>query len=190
MVYAATCNHDFKQMVSLGDLHWLKCTGCYKVVESEFHIRGINNGTELEITGIINTNKTTVVIPSQIGISLRTNNNDLSYALPVTSIGENAFAGNANLKRITIDPSVRNIGAGAFEDCINLVAVTFGQNLISKQIETQAYTYNTYFDERALDISLEAGVTYKFSFAYWNLISSTSFANGTQALALVKRRLK
>jgi len=90
LVYAATCNHNFKKMVSAGDRHWQKCVDCYKVVESEFFIRGINNGTEIEITGLINTHAINLNIPNEIG------------GLPVTRIVANAFMNTPNLQQITV----------------------------------------------------------------------------------------
>ena len=129
---ASTCLHDYQQMVSAGDRHWLKCIKCYKVVESDFFIKGIDNKgiIGLEINGIINHEILTIDIPAVIGgqtvISIGAeafvNSHCTSVSLPYTlvSIGEKAFMNCNLLTSIYLPSKVENIGVGAFGGCYNL----------------------------------------------------------------------
>ena len=49
---------------------------------------------------------------------------DTINGLPVTSIGDFAFAGCTNLTSVAMGNSVINLGVGAFEMCTNLPAIT------------------------------------------------------------------
>ena len=57
----------------------------------------------------------------------------LLNGLPVTSIGTNAFAGNAVLTSVTIPATVNNIGASALGGCSNLTSVCFYGNAPSAE---------------------------------------------------------
>ena len=115
------CVHDYQQLVSCGQNHWLKCTKCYKVVKSEFRIGCENqNGSRvIKILEPLNSNTTYIIIPDQIG------------GLSVTSIGAEAFKGCASLQSIYISDSVKNIDASAFENCYSLQSITLFYNLTS-----------------------------------------------------------
>lgn len=106
MAIAASCLHNYQPMVSAGERHWLKCTECYKVVESDFYIRGVSNGgnINIEITGLIDPTRATITIPREIG------------GQNVTHIGNGAFSGLSNLTSVTFEsPSnVQTIGNSAF----------------------------------------------------------------------------
>jgi len=50
---------------------------------------------------------------------------------PVTKIGKNAFAGNKNVKTVTLGKNVKTIGTGAFKGCSSLTSVKFPSKLTS-----------------------------------------------------------
>ncbi len=60
------------------------------------------------------------------GVLTAYNGTDADVTVPagVTAIGEEAFAGNAALRTVTLPESVAELGAGAFRDCPNLEKVT------------------------------------------------------------------
>jgi hypothetical protein len=77
-----------------------------------------NNGT-ITITGHIGTLVGAVTIPDKIN------------GLPVTAIGNSAFAGSAAyFTSVTIPNSVISIGYAAFADCMSLTNVTIGNSVI------------------------------------------------------------
>ncbi len=57
----------------------------------------------------------------------------------VTSIGDFAFAGYAELESIEIPSSVTNIGYSAFKDCIGITSVKFGENSLLTSIGACAF---------------------------------------------------
>ncbi|MCM1009068.1 MAG: InlB B-repeat-containing protein [Ruminococcus flavefaciens] len=130
-VEAATCIHNFQPMVSAGERHWLKCTKCYKVIESDYYVKGIKNDgvSSLEITGLINSNESEITIPRQIG--------DLN----VVGIADNAFYGNVNLTEVIFETrsNVLQIGKNAFAGCNNIVKIDLPTSVI--KIDERAF-YN------------------------------------------------
>jgi hypothetical protein len=76
-------------------------------MQAQFNYTTNADGVSLTITGYAGTNSS-VIIPTNIN------------GLTVTNIGSSAFQG-TNLTSFTIPGSVTNIGAGAFENCPNLV---------------------------------------------------------------------
>ena len=50
---------------------------------------------------------------------------DSVEGLPVKEIGENAFSGNKNLKRVLVSENVERIGKNAFKGCYELITVIF-----------------------------------------------------------------
>ena len=88
------------------------------VVQAQFTYT-TNNG-EITITGHIGTVVGAVTIPDTIN------------GLPVTSIGNDAFAGcSYYFTSVTIPDSVTSIGYGAFAECIRLTSVTIGDSVTS-----------------------------------------------------------
>src|ERR1700728_406751 len=77
------------------------------------------DGTGLTITGYSPSGPDAVIIPATIG------------ALPVTSIGENAFEGLYDLTSVTIPYGVTNLGEEAFDSCFNMTNVTTPDSVIS-----------------------------------------------------------
>ncbi len=118
---AATCIHEFESLASAGYRHWLKCTKCYQVIESEFNITGENdNGScGLKILGFLNDNVDYIIIPDTIG------------GIKVTSIGASAFKGCSSLKSIILSSNVKHIEESAFEGCSSLQLVALPNNIIS-----------------------------------------------------------
>jgi|GEM_PF-5648695 len=108
MVNASTCTHNYRPMVSHGDRHWLKCTRCYKVVESNFLIEGVSGSPiTLRINGLSNNSFTSITIPSSIG------------GQSVKYISDSAFINKTHLSQITIPSSVTHIGSNAFQNTNN-----------------------------------------------------------------------
>jgi len=86
------------------------------IVRGQF-IYTINSGT-ITITGYSGPGGV-VTIPNTIS------------GLPVTGIGDSAFALNQNLAGVIIPDSVTNLGNGAFHDCYNLTNVSLGHGVSS-----------------------------------------------------------
>lgn len=63
----------------------------------------------------------TVVIPEKVKI------NGTTYK--VTSVSDNAFRNNKNIKKVIIGSNVKTIGKNAFRGCTNLQTVTIGKNV-------------------------------------------------------------
>ena len=57
----------------------------------------------------------------------------------VTRINDNAFAGNTNLKEITIPVSVMSMGVGVFQNCVNLEKVVFEENEDITEINSNTF---------------------------------------------------
>lgn len=115
----STCTHNFMPLVSAGERHWLKCTECYKVIESDFYVKGINNNGKiaLELTGLINENSEEITIPNQIA------------GLDVVRISNSAFKGCSHLARVELPYGLLQIGNNAFENCTALTDVTVNRYL-------------------------------------------------------------
>lgn len=108
MLNSSTCTHDYDPMVSHGSRHWLKCTKCYKVIESDFLIEGVSGSPiTLKITGLLNDNLNSISIPSSIA------------GQTVKHIGSSAFSGQTQLTQITIPSTVTHIGSDAFKNTNN-----------------------------------------------------------------------
>ncbi len=134
MVEANVCLHDYQQLVSAGDRHWVKCKRCYKVVESNFLMRGyagVNAIGEdmiyIEIVKFLNPEKSILTIESRQG------------GLLVGKIGAAAFKDCVNLTSITFNNyvPVETIGNSAFEGCINLTSFDMPSSVVS--IEKNAF---------------------------------------------------
>ena len=136
MANAGTCEHNYQQMVSLGNKHWLKCTKCYKVVESDYYIHGVLRNGEvcLSIDGLIGEEVEYAVIPQYIGgnkvYAISANAFENNTALEIVNlstgleyINANAFKGCSSLSSITIPDNVTSIGYNAFKNCSNLSEV-------------------------------------------------------------------
>ncbi len=138
---AAGCIHEYKQMVSAGDRHWLKCTKCYKVVESEFLIQGITN-TTVKIVKPLNVNKASQNIPSSIegqsvtviddcAFSNQTGITSIKLPNTITTIGDSAFSGCSNLTVINFQFGLTSIGESAFNRCTKLEIITLPNSVTS-----------------------------------------------------------
>ena len=84
-----------------------------------------SNGTGATVTRY-NGTEISVNIPEEIN------------GLPVTGIGDNAFAGNSFLRYVRLPSGVENIGMRAFENCHGLLSINITQNV--KRIGTEAFS--------------------------------------------------
>lgn len=167
-VEAATCIHDFQPMVSAGERHWLKCTQCYKVIESMFYVRGIDiNGiSSLEITGLINSNETEIVIPEHLG------------NVNVVGLADNAFYGRTDLIEIEfeINSKLSWIGKSVFAGCKNIKNISLP--IFSIRIDNKAF----YGCSSLENITIPASTTYIGDGAFagcsnLNIVMSTANPN-------------
>jgi hypothetical protein len=100
--------------------------------EKDFKIKLVNNEKEVEITGYKSEN-TYVNIPPRIDNLPVTGIGDKAFTrtgiriiiIPdsITSIGDKAFIDNDRLEKVTIGKGVKSIGARAFNDCRQLIAI-------------------------------------------------------------------
>ena len=76
----------------------------------------------------------------------------VSIPVDIKSIGEEAFAGNDNLIKVTIEGDVEYIGYRAFEECDNLRTIQVGDGV--EMIDTAAFSNN----KELVNVTLGAGV--------------------------------
>lgn len=76
----------------------------------------------------------------------------VSIPAGVKSIGEEAFAGNDNLVKVTIENDVENIEYRAFAECDNLRTVSIGNSV--EKIETAAFSNN----KELVNVTIGAGL--------------------------------
>lgn len=152
---AQGCLHDYCQLVSAGEIHWLKCSKCYKVIETTWTSNSYPNDGNLEYTldgyNYIVTqpvSKTSeVVIPPTfngrkvVGIKERAFADTTVYknviiADGIKYIGNSAFS-NSKITEIDVSGSVENIGDSAFENCTELSLAILSEGL--KEIGNRAF---------------------------------------------------
>lgn len=77
----------------------------------------------------------------QNGVLVHYNGSEEEVVIPpgVTSIGEEAFSGNKNLKRVFISDGVTRVGKQAFENCHNLTSITISDSVTE-------VGYNAFYD--------------------------------------------
>ncbi|WP_294754401.1 leucine-rich repeat protein [uncultured Ruminococcus sp.] len=91
------------------------CTVSYAAAE-DFALKYEISDEQVSVTGCTG-NVSTLSIPSEI------------EGLPVTSVADGAFAGNADIITCTIPDSVKTVGAKAFSACPELESITLGKGL-------------------------------------------------------------
>ena len=108
-------------------------------------------------------------------------NSRTSYTIPnsVTTIGEDAFAGNKILKKITIPNSVIKIDDGAFSDCWELNNVTIPDSVTSIGDGAFGYCYSL------TDIKISNSITSigAYAFAYGNF-TEISIPDGVTSIGV------
>ena len=126
---AESCEHQYEKLVSVGNRHWIKCTKCYKVVESDFLAKGknIDGNISIEITGLFDPNVTSISVPTQIG------------GQNITQIANGAFSNNLNLTEIIFENTynITKIGNFAFKNCNSLINISTFYNL--QEIGAEAF---------------------------------------------------
>lgn len=116
MLNTSTCLHNYQPMVSHRDRHWLKCTACYKVIESDFTFEAVSGTpTTLRITGLINNNLNSITIPNSID------------GLTVTHIAPLAFNNKRHLTQVTVPSTVTHIESDAFKNTNNASIYLMGR---------------------------------------------------------------
>ena len=102
----------------------------------------------------------------------------VKFSGEVTSIGERAFRGCSNLKRITIPDSVTNIGERAFDGCSNLKRITIPDSVTS--IGKDAFSSCS----SLTSINIPDGVTSigQYAFSYCSSLTSVTIGNSVTSI--------
>ena len=139
----------------LSDSQWSREFTFHKYRETGMIYKLINSRTEYELTGI-GTNTGEVVVESTY------------HGLPVTSIGDSAFAANSRVTSVVIEEGIKTIGTRAFQTCRALVSVKLPESLES--IGDNAFQNCIRLEE----IDIPSGVTSigNSAFAYCNAATS------------------
>lgn len=106
----------FFAVISASVLAFQPCFAVSYAAEADFSLKYEINDEQVSVTGCTGS-VSTLSIPSEID------------GLPVTSVAENAFAGNADIISCTIPDSVETVGAKAFSACPELESITLGKGL-------------------------------------------------------------
>lgn len=128
-------SHSYQSMVSVTDKQWDRCTDCYKVrlAKGDLYYDSLETHpsspvyifSSLSVSGLIDENKINLIIP------------DVIDAQAVVRIEDSAFAGNTELKNITLPKLLTSIGNSAFFNCTGLTVVELPSHLSS--IEAYAF---------------------------------------------------
>lgn len=149
----------------LSDSQWSREFNFHKYHETGMIYKLINTRTEYEVTGI-GTNTGEVVVENTY------------HGLPVTSIGESAFAANSRVTSVIIEEGIKSIGARAFQTCRALVSVKLPESLES--IGDNAFQNCIRLEE----INIPSGVTSigNNAFAYCNAASSLNIGENVTSI--------
>lgn len=93
----------------------IPCSACGR--EDKFVFDIIEGKKEYRIVGIETINNEDITIPAEY------------QGIPVTEIGERAFAGESKITSVYIPDSITKIGVYAFDDCRNLESLRLPENL-------------------------------------------------------------
>ena len=94
--------------------------------------------------------------------------------LPVTGIGDSAFANNHSLTSVTIPAGVTGIGQNAFSDCIGLTSVTIPPGVTN--IGDSAFYFCT--NLTAVAIPGSVSILANYAFAYCRRLTNATMAPG------------
>lgn len=189
LVETSNCIHSYQEIVSAGNRIWQKCTECYKVIESEFIVNGIDTDL-VEITGLIG-NPIRITIPGQIGgqnviriadnaFAQKTSISEIVFDTfcSIAHIGDHAFSGLTRLTSITIPHSVQHIGSYAFAGCSNLTSIYFSNNTNLDRLNEYTFLYC----RNLTHITIPSSVTWigNSAFGYCTGLETVSFAFNSQ----------
>lgn len=128
-------SHSYQPMVSVTDKQWFRCTDCYKVrlEKGGLYFESLESHpaspeylfSTLAVGGAVNKNVSNIVVP------------DVVDAQAVVRIGDSAFAGNSELKSITLPLLLTSIGNSAFFNCTGLTEIELPSHVAS--IEAYAF---------------------------------------------------
>lgn len=169
----------------------VKKLNAFKATSSAAFTTGTASGYGgIRITGFKSSytmpNNTNLTLPERFAPLGTTTQSD------VTAIGENAFINQTQLKGVEVPTTVASIGNNAFSGCTSLKKVDLCSKNIGMDIPDHFTSYtNYYYTERCLNVRLEAGVMYRFSFDFSGLAASvptdsvfTSLGVGENTFAL------
>lgn len=103
-------------VISAAVLAFQPCCNISYAAEADFALKYEIIDEQVSVTGCTGS-VSTLSIPSEID------------GLPVTSVADDAFAGNEDIISCTIPDSVKTVGAKAFSACPNLERITIGKGL-------------------------------------------------------------
>ena len=108
-----------------------------------------------------------------------TGKSEVSVPEGVLGIGDSAFCERSTVQRIVLPSSLQYIGEGAFEDCIALTEVIFGEGTRLDYIGESAFCFCDTLSEITLPPVMDIG---KSAFQFCRQLKEVTFAEGTLSI--------